>query len=138
MYLFIYIYPKSNLPDLTVPVEDAEDDVSVVSVVSCIEDEAYDNDFKKSILSLRNIQEEEEEEAPVSRPRKQRQKRKQVGSVLGHLPQPFVTAPYTATLQNVAAALPVFMACVSIYICRNLAPQNELTILDSTDLTHPR
>ena len=30
---------NSNLPDLTVPVEDPEDDVNVTSVVSCSEDE---------------------------------------------------------------------------------------------------
>ena len=123
-------------PPITAPVpeatEEGDDNVSVISVISCDDDDAFDAKFKSSIVSQRT---NFVDEAPI---RQAKQKKQEHQSVLAHLPQPFIGAPYSAALQNVAAALPVFMACVSIHICRHLSAHDELTILDPKDLSHPR
>ena len=114
--------------------EASDDDRSILSVVSSEGDAEIDAKYKQGLTHKRPFVDEDENIQPRKKSSSNRE------SMMKHLPDPIVNifAENTGTLQNVANALPLYVACLSIYLANNPSNMKKFSILSSKDLAHPR
>jgi hypothetical protein len=117
----------------SIEAEESDDDNSILSVVSSEGDADIDAKFQQGLTHKRLFVDEDDN----SQPRKKLSGNRE--SMMKHLPDHIarIFAENTGTLQNVANALPLYVACLSIYLANNPSNMKKFSILSSKDLAHP-
>ena len=114
--------------------ESDNDNSSILSVISSEGDAEIDAKFQQGLTQKRAFVYEDDNNQSRKKLSRNRE------SMMKHLPDPIVNifAENTGTLQNVANALPLYVACLSIYLANNASNMKKFSILSSKDLAHPR